>query len=79
MEGIAMRWLTGAAMLSALLICGTEMAMAQTMAEKLACKADFQKLCPGVKPGGGRPFACLAKQKDKLSPDCAKVIAAHTK
>jgi hypothetical protein len=79
MEGIAMRWLTGAAMLSALLVCGSVTAMAQTMAEKLACKADFEKLCPGVEPGGGRPFACLAKQKDKLSPSCAKVIAAHTK
>jgi len=56
-------------------LCG----MAQTMAEKLACKADFQKLCPGVKPGDGRPFACLAEHKDKLSPSCAKVIAAHKK
>jgi hypothetical protein len=71
----------GTAMLSALLVSGlaSGTAMAQTMAEKLACKADFEKLCPGVQPGGGRPFACLAKQKDKLSPDCAKVIAAHEK
>jgi hypothetical protein len=72
-----MRWLFGAAILSALLI--SETAMAQTVAEKLACKGDFQKLCPGVKPGDGRPFACLAEQKEKLSPACAKVIAAHTK
>jgi hypothetical protein len=74
-----MRWATGAALISALLICGSGTAMAQTMAEKLACKADFQKLCPGVKPGDGRPFACLAEHKDKLSPSCAKVIAAHKK
>jgi len=27
----------------------------------------------------GRPFACLAEHKDKFSPSCAKVIAAHKK
>jgi hypothetical protein len=58
-----MRWATGAALISALLLCGS----------------GIQKLCPGVKPGDGRPFACLAEHKDKLSPSCAKVIAAHKK
>jgi hypothetical protein len=54
-------------------------AMAQTMAERMACQADFAKYCPGVKPGGGRVIACLSKQKDKLSPDCRKVVEAHSK
>lgn len=54
-------------------------AMAQTVSERLACKGDFQKLCPGVKPGEGRPFACLAKHKNELSPACLKVIEAHAK
>ena len=31
-----------------------------------------------VKPGGGRPLACLAKHKDDLTPDCQKVVAAHS-
>jgi len=53
-------------------------AMAQTMAERLACKDDFAKYCPGVKPGGGRIVACLSKQKDRLSPDCLKVVATHS-
>lgn len=53
-------------------------AAAQTMAEKLACKDDFSKYCQGVQPGGGRVMACLAKQKDKLSPECRKVVAAHS-
>lgn len=52
-------------------------ASAQTMAERMACQSDFTKYCPGVKPGGGRVLACLAKQKDKLSPDCLKVVEAH--
>ncbi|HLH50885.1 MAG TPA: cysteine rich repeat-containing protein [Roseiarcus sp.] len=54
-------------------------AAAQTMAERLACKSDFEKYCPGVKPGGGRPLACLSNQKDKLSPDCLKVVEAHSR
>ena len=55
----------------------SDAATAQTMAERLACQSDFTKYCPGVKPGGGRVIACLAKQKDKLSPDCLKVVEAH--
>ncbi|MFI0847430.1 cysteine rich repeat-containing protein [Mesorhizobium sp. IMUNJ23232] len=53
--------------------------MAQTAAEQAACKADYQKFCSGVMPGGGRVLECLAKQKDKLSPACQKVIETHQK
>jgi hypothetical protein len=49
-------------------------AMAQTADQQAACGADFRKLCPGVMPGGGRILDCLAKQKDKLSPACKKVV-----
>jgi hypothetical protein len=52
-------------------------ALAQTAAEKMACKADFEKLCPGVQPGGGRPFQCLSKQLDSLSPECKTVVEAN--
>jgi len=52
--------------------------LAQTMAERQACQSDFSKYCPGVKPGGGRIIGCLAKQKDKLSPACLKVVEAHS-
>lgn len=54
-------------------------ALAQTAAERAACQDDFKKLCPGVMPGGGRPLACLAKQKEKLSPACLKVVETHAK
>jgi len=56
------------------LVCASASATAQTAEQRAACSGDFQKLCPGVVPGGGRPFECLSKQKDKLSDACRKVI-----
>jgi hypothetical protein len=35
-----------------------------------ACRADAQKLCAGVAPGGGRVVACLRGQEAQLSADC---------
>ena len=56
---------------------GSGIATAQTAAERAACEADFKKFCTGVEPGGGRGEECLAKQLDKLTPDCKAVIEAH--
>ncbi|MBV9569260.1 MAG: cysteine rich repeat-containing protein [Hyphomicrobiales bacterium] len=55
----------------------TTSAFAQTAAERAACRADFQKLCKGTKPGGGRVLACLSQQRDQLSEGCRKVVDAH--
>jgi hypothetical protein len=73
-----MRALWGAAI--GVLACGlfAGCAAAQTSAERAACKSDYYKFCPDVKPGGGRPLTCLAKYKDQLTPDCQKVVAAHS-
>ena len=34
------------------------------------CRADVEKLCPGVKPGGGRIIQCLKAHKDEVSDAC---------
>jgi hypothetical protein len=34
------------------------------------CRADIQKFCADVKPGGGRVAACLKKHDAELSPAC---------
>ena len=52
-------------------------AIAQTAAERAACRSDFQKLCNCTKPGGGRVLACLSQQRDQLSEACRKVVDAH--
>jgi len=40
-----------------------------------ACKADFEKLCKGTQPGGGRIIACLKSHDAELSPDCKAALA----
>jgi hypothetical protein len=40
-----------------------------------ACAADYQSLCSGVQPGGGRIMACLQQNAAKLSPPCQKAMA----
>jgi hypothetical protein len=52
---------------------------AQTAQEQAACRADDDKFCKGTTPGGGRLIACLAKQKDKLSDSCRKVVEKNAK
>lgn len=43
------------------------------------CKADLEKLCPGVKPGEGRLKACLRGKRDQISPECKKELASKRK
>ena len=35
-----------------------------------ACRADVEKLCADVKPGGGAIMKCLHEHKDQVSSDC---------
>ena len=39
-------------------------------AAREACQADVAKLCPDVKPGGGRVAACLRDHDSQLSDSC---------
>lgn len=70
-----MRLLGRCVLLAATLLATS--AMGQTAAERAACRSDFQKLCKGTKPGGGRVLACLSQQRDQLGEACRKVIDAH--
>jgi hypothetical protein len=39
----------------------------------------MEKFCKGTLPGSGRIIACLAKESDKLTPACKKVLAEAQK
>ena len=40
-----------------------------------ACKADIEKFCKDIKPGGGRIWVCLESNGDRLSKECANHMA----
>jgi hypothetical protein len=65
------------AMIVVLFLCSMLPAAAQTLSaeQRAACQADYDKFCKGTMPGGGRIVACLAKENEKLSAPCKKVVA----
>jgi Cysteine rich repeat len=42
---------------------------------RVACKADVDKLCPGIQPGGGRIIACLKQNRAQVSAGCKDALA----
>lgn len=38
------------------------------------CKADIERLCSNVEPGGGKIKQCLMAQKEKMSVGCAQAL-----
>jgi hypothetical protein len=45
-------------------------------AEDDACRADVDRLCPGIAPGGGRIAACLKANQAQVSPACKTELAS---
>ena len=41
-----------------------------------ACKADAQRICPGVKPGGGKLIGCLKEHENDVTIGCVKELKA---
>lgn len=50
-------------------------AAAADRAAAMACRADFKKLCAGVKPGEGRGAECLKQHEAELSDGCKTAMA----
>ena len=38
------------------------------------CKADIERLCAGIQPGGGRLTKCLKAHKEEMSVGCAQAL-----
>jgi len=49
---------------------------AQASAIRSACRADYQKSCASIPPGGAAALNCLEKNKATLSPACQQAVSA---
>jgi len=47
---------------------------AEIQALRTYCKADIERLCPNVEPGGGRIKACLMANKEQMTVGCAQAL-----
>ena len=54
-------------------------ASAQSSDPRGACKADYDKFCAGIAPGGGRVVACLNDKRDQLSATCKAALDSRKK
>jgi hypothetical protein len=50
---------------------------AQAQSVQDACMGDYQKLCTGTIPGGGRVAKCLVAHKDALTDGCKTALQAE--
>ena len=57
----------------ALVIVVSGGASAQSSDQRGACKADYDKFCAGIAPGGGI-VACLNGKRDQLSTTCKAAL-----
>jgi hypothetical protein len=60
----------------ATLVIAESSALAQRAEAMKYCRADVERLCPGVPMGGGRIIACLKEHKMEVSVGCAKALQA---
>ena len=51
-------------------------AFAQRAEAMKYCKEDVARLCPGMRPGGGRIIGCLKEHKMEISIGCGKALQA---
>jgi len=63
--------------LAGLLLAASVPALAQNQAAvRAACQADFEKNCPGIRPGGGRLLACMREKQAAFSDGCKDALKA---
>ena len=52
---------------------------AQSADSRGACRADYDKFCAGIAPGGGKIVACLNAKRDQLSATCKAALDSRKK
>jgi hypothetical protein len=70
-----MRHVSAALLLAAIAIPANAQDAAPHPARE-ACRTDYQTLCSGVQPGGGRVIACFREHRAQLSGSCVEALKA---
>ena len=74
-----MRWML-LLLFPAMVMADSSLAMAQQRtpdpAVRAACSGDVQRLCAGIKRGGGRIGECLKAHAHEVSPQCKEAFRA---
>ena len=76
----ALAWANLAAVSTVLSVAGSAQAQVspQMRGEAIAlmqvCRGDYDRLCAGVMPGGGRVLACLQTHTSQLSAACGQAM-----
>jgi len=68
------RQLTAASLSLALIALAGPIQTAKAAGPLAQCKADAERICPGIEPGGGKLMGCLKEHKDEVSIGCAKAL-----
>jgi hypothetical protein len=63
----------------AFVVAFSGVASAQSADPRGACKADYDKFCAGIAPGGGKIIACLNAKRDQLSATCKAALDSRKK
>ena len=79
LEGSIMKRILGAYLLVIGALSMVSIAQAEEREGSGACRADVQKLCKEVQPGGGRMAACLKQHESAISPGCRERMAEARK
>ena len=58
---------------------GLQLDAEEIQALRTYCKADVERICPNVEPGGGRIKACLMEHKEQMSVGCAQALQKSKK
>jgi orotidine-5'-phosphate decarboxylase len=52
-----------------------QLSISQKLQIREDCGEDFQRLCPGLRPGGGQLMGCVQSKRDQLSKACSETLA----
>ncbi len=55
-------------------VSAQQLSMSQRLQIREDCGEDFQRLCPGLRPGGGQLMGCVQSKKEQLSKSCSETL-----